>query len=77
MGRRSKSYKTKLTRPTIRQEYYDAVRKVLCSFNYFNPTKPEHEAYSKLVEQLLVDWLKTRLSEEDFAALPERKIERL
>jgi hypothetical protein len=77
MGRRAKPFRTKLTRPTIRQEYYDAVRKELCKLNLFNPTKPEHESYSKLVEQLLVDWLKDRLDSTTFQQLPERKAKRL
>ena len=77
MGRRALPYKTKLTRAMVRLEYLQSVRGLLAKQNLFNPTKPEHGAYSQLVEQLLYEWLRERLEEEDFSKLPERLVSKL
>ena len=77
MGRKAKPFKMILLRTRIRSEYLEAVRAELAKLNFFNPEKPYHGDMSSLVEQLFLDWLKERLSDEDFKKLPERKENRL
>ena len=50
-------------RAQVRNDVMRLVRDQLASENVFNPTKPEQGAFSELVEDLLVKWLRQRLGD--------------
>jgi hypothetical protein len=69
MGRPPQEFKTTQTRASIRETYEHAVYKELAKENFFNPTKPAQGDYSKLIQQLIREWLMTKLSKEDMVKL--------
>jgi len=77
MPRPSRGYNTELLRARVRSEYHEAVTDALAEKNLFDPNKPAHGDMSKLVEQLLVAWLKKELPSEAFKALPRRRIPKI
>ncbi len=69
MGRRAKTFPTKLIRACVRETIIKAVKIKLSERNYFNPDKPAHGDMSNLIENLLLVWLKGRISEDSYRKL--------
>jgi hypothetical protein len=77
MGRHAKEFKTKLMRFCIRATLVKACKIKLSERNYFNPEKPAHGDFSKLIENLLMIWIRGRIKPEAYRELMSLKDEKL
>ncbi len=69
MGRTAKRYPSRRIRANIRTTYVEALEIILAHANYFDPTKPAHGDKSKVIENLVEEWLKRKLTKEAFTKL--------